>query len=336
MRCRAQLGLAVVVGVWIAPATALAETAPERPFELRWSAPAECPSDVYVASQVTRLAARAPEPALEVDANAWKDQSGRWRVALVTRMGGERGERIVDADTCDHAADATALILAMMIDPAGVRARLAAERPPPAAEAPPEPARAPAAPRPETPPDRARAANEPRERRGLVAAYGTMDGGALPHAAYGAGIAVGVRIPLDRGPSPVRLRAEGSFIVLPAQRAEMAGTSRAADVLLIAGALRAALVYGEVVEAGPSLGYELGSLAGEGIGVRRPDSGAALWQAAMVGAAVRWPARGPLALRASAELVVPFTRPAFAVADAVVHRPAGVGGRGTLGVDFSF
>lgn len=338
---RARLWLAVIAGAIALRASTPIAHAQEatavlaRTFDLRWSAPAECPSDTYVATQVTRLTSRTPEPRLEVDGKAWRDESGRWRVALVTRFGDDRGERIVDADTCDHAADATALIVAMMIDPAGVRARLDTETKAVSSEPPsPPPADALAA-QPPRSPDRA-STDSGRELQGLVAAYGAVDAGALPRAGYGGGAALGIRVPLDDGPSPVRLRAEGTFTFFPARRTESADGAPSADVRLITGAARVGLVYGMLVEVGPSVGYEIGSLAGEGVGVKRANNGAALWQAALVGAGARWPARGPIGVRASAELVVPFARPEFELSDAAIHRPSALGGRGTVGADFSF
>lgn len=290
---------------------------------LHWSAPRECPAESYFSTEVARLTLAAREPHVDVDATAWKDTTGRWRIALVTLLGPDRGERIVDADTCALATDAAALVIALMIDPDGVRARTSSAAEP----APPAP-----------PPNEAPEPERRDEERLSVAAVGTFDNGSLPSVAWGLGAVAGLRVfPWRDRPGAVRLRLEVAGMILPEQRAESASDARrGADLQLFAGSARSVFAYGEVVEAGVFAGLELGSLSGAGFGVKAPASASTLWNAALLGAVARFPAHGTVALRGSIELAIPLRRAEFDVGGEVVHRPSALASRGTLAAEIRF
>ena len=114
-------------------AHARAETANgARAVTLRWGAPAGCPDGSYVEAEIARLLAGSDAPARTLDAQAdvTRGSNGRWHVRLLTRSGGAggeagSGERSLDAASCKALADASALIVAMAVDPARVAANQA-------------------------------------------------------------------------------------------------------------------------------------------------------------------------------------------------------------------
>jgi hypothetical protein len=331
------LGVAALVGA-VAPTEAYAQAGAAPPpvaadpapraLELRWSAPADCPDAGYLSAEVSRLTLAASEPRVDVDAKAWKDDTGRWRIALVTQLGAERGERIVEAETCALAGDAAALVIALMIDPEGVRARSSTPGTP-------EPSG------PSVPPvSGADAPAQPTrgEERASLAAAATFDGGSLPSTGFGVGAVAALRVhPWHDRPGAVRLRVEAALLVLPERRARSAvDAARGADLHLVTGAARGVVAYGDVVEGGLFAGLELGSLSGTGFGVRSPVSASTLWNAVLVGAVARFPARGTVGLRGSVEVSIPLRRVEMDVAGEIVHRPSAVIPRGALAAEVRF
>lgn len=90
---------------------------------LRWSAPAGCPDANAVKDEVERLlGASRTQPAkpIEVSAAVARDERGRWRVRLETAGDGGPRVRELRGASCKAVADASALILALMIDPEAV------------------------------------------------------------------------------------------------------------------------------------------------------------------------------------------------------------------------
>jgi len=85
------------------------------PVELRWHAPPGCPSREQVLAEVTRLVAKAPEKPLRARAIVTTDEQGfRVQIAL---EGSAQGARTLRARSCASLARATALIVALAIDP---------------------------------------------------------------------------------------------------------------------------------------------------------------------------------------------------------------------------
>ncbi len=83
---------------------------------LTWSAPSGCPDEAAVRASVAQLLAGS---SAAVEGRADVRRAGeRWQV-VVTMNGGERS---LEADSCRALADATALIVAMAVDPARVAA----------------------------------------------------------------------------------------------------------------------------------------------------------------------------------------------------------------------
>lgn len=101
-------GIALAI-VWLTASLAEAQ--------VRWRAEGDCPSEEQVRAEVARLLGGAvPENAPTVDARVERAPSV-WRLRL--RVGAE-GERRLEAASCALLAEATALIVALAIDPVRV------------------------------------------------------------------------------------------------------------------------------------------------------------------------------------------------------------------------
>jgi hypothetical protein len=96
----------------------MARAAEPPPVILSWSGPKECPSGERVIARLEHLlsaTALSPEP-LVVDANVTRDAEG-FRLELSTRHENQHFQRNIRAGSCADLADATAVILALLIDP---------------------------------------------------------------------------------------------------------------------------------------------------------------------------------------------------------------------------
>jgi len=92
-------------------------------FVFTWSAPEECPSQQQVAAEILRLVGGEPrlrESDLQADVTVSRDPL--WSAELTTHRAGRLGRRSLEAGSCQAAADAVALIIALSIDPDGVAA----------------------------------------------------------------------------------------------------------------------------------------------------------------------------------------------------------------------
>lgn len=291
---------------------------------LRWTAPEGCPAGTRVVAEVDRLlggaGARPPKP-LDVIATVTADASAGLNVHIETA--GEGGTRVreLHAASCDALADATALILALMIDPAAVTSA-----PPPPAPPPPPPRPAPPAPPAPPPPSR----HQPRFH---VVAWVLADGGSLPGVSFAAegGVAVSLGA----------VRLEGGAAVFPVRAAVIPERpTTGGDISLITGSVGAC--YGVVrgaFEVGPCAAIELGRLHASGFGMTKPGEGNALWSAARPGVRLAWwpVARFGLALRADA--AIPFERPNFVlknVGTVPVFRSGPAAGRLGVGAEVRF
>jgi hypothetical protein len=144
--CAGLLGTTVFLGA------ARAEAAPVS-FSLTWDAPPACPDAAYLRAQVETLLAGAPSLLARVVARAEVSQrdDGMWTVRLTTDRDGTLGERFLEADACRSLADATALVVALTIDPAHVIAAGAAGTEPEASLPPSKPQSPPASAQPSRP-----------------------------------------------------------------------------------------------------------------------------------------------------------------------------------------
>lgn len=93
-------------------------------IELSWSAPEGCPTVVVVEQRVERILGRplaAEQQALTVNAVVTQASDATpWSVTLESASGQRRASRTLQAASCDELASATAVFLAILIEPDGV------------------------------------------------------------------------------------------------------------------------------------------------------------------------------------------------------------------------
>ena len=330
-------GLAPLVCALLFARGAFAENA----LTLEWRAPAECPTGDAVEREVSRLLGGAAG-ARRLTAVAEVTREGaRWRVRLRTLSAENPGDRTMDSESCGELADATALVLAMAIDPARVAANSApsdvavegkgVEAASPTANSDAFPA-ATASPSVSSPIPRPRARPPappfPRKTFALGAAA-RGDVGTLPNFAMGASLSFAWT------PHALRLQASGTF--LPANSARLLNGRGGTFDLFAAEGRGCYEVVAGVIELGPCAGFEIGALRGAGFGVRNDTPAYAFWSAVTAGGALAWRWTAAFALRLEGGVSFPLQRPEFVLAGlGAVHRPAGVLGRGGLGAEFRF
>ncbi len=124
MRAR-YFGPGIGLAVWLWSIVGAAQTTPGR-VSLRWSAPDECPDDVQFVHQVEALLGRSlsdsSEQALTVHASVQGNAALGYSATLL--FSGVRGldERSLQHPQCEKLAEASALVVALALDPERVRA----------------------------------------------------------------------------------------------------------------------------------------------------------------------------------------------------------------------
>ena len=326
------IAASVWVAVWPALARAQAGT-----VEIAWTAPADCPTAPDVEASIRDLLGRPPHLSdgrnLEVKARAERKHDRWWSGTIETRLGTTTGSRTIATESCRAIADATALIVALMIDPEAVAARAS----PPAASPPPPDARAvmratPAATKTAvssamSPPHPGLA---PRLSLGPTIA---VDMGTLPRPAYGAGARFGVKV----GRSAVELGVLAS--------ASASGTI-SGTVPPAGGSFH---FWSASLSACPAFGvgrFDLGACAeieavevkGTGFGVTSRYENDTRWLALGAGAIARLRITPHVAIQSRLDAVAPLGHPTFFLkgvteAQGQIYSPSRVALRALLAVD---
>ncbi|MDX2053005.1 MAG: hypothetical protein SFV15_11470 [Polyangiaceae bacterium] len=253
-------------------------------------------------------------------------------------------ERRLGAPDCAQAAEATALVIALAIDPlALVQTRDGLVAPPTTTPGATTPGTlpqyvAPVAPplavpvtdksttvRPKTTLDR-----EPLIRAFHLEAGPAFDAGTLPKPRVGISAAVALSLSA--------LRAEVGFVWLPSTSEPIVNSNGRIQASLSAGQARLCWFTGSKAHGAISLGLEGGELSAESVNVTTPGSGSTFWVAGLLGARADFElVTNTLALWARPELVVPFARRGFTVVGpGSTYEPSVVSGRGTLGLQGTF
>jgi hypothetical protein len=322
---------------------------------LAWEAPAGCPDEAAVRRALAGYLGEAPraEAGAAVKAVARVTRGGgAYRLALRMETASGVDERETTATDCAVLVDATAVIVAVAVDPSTVLGRGDA------APQPVEPTPEPGEPEPSEPepnePEPSELAVEPTPAP-IVDPTGdaaTPEPPPLPGPRVRFGIRVGGGVDVGVLPGLAGgLRLAGS-VFGRRWRAELRGdywfprTATVADgiggrVSLLGVGGRGCVVPGVArvaLEFPLCVGLESGAMRGDAVGdrVASPTTSRRFWLAADGSAGVAWAPRRFLALVLQAELVVPLVRAGFRVGEREVHRAGPVAGRGLLGVEARF
>jgi len=91
-------------------------------LKFTWNAPADCPSPQQVQMEISRLLHGDVQirQGGDLDVHVTVRNGETWSADLSTLHAGQTGRRLIEAPSCPSVADATALIVALMIDPDAV------------------------------------------------------------------------------------------------------------------------------------------------------------------------------------------------------------------------
>jgi hypothetical protein len=308
----------------------------EEGVDVTWSAPEECPSSAELRRRVTT---RVPADAAVRARGRVEKRAGRYRLALDIATASSRGERTLDASTCEALASSAAVVIAISVAPASAPDDEPAPAPasaPASASAPaPAPAALPTVTAPSPSTDRATTppphpADESPSRF-LVRAHVVGDAGLLPSATVGGGLAFGVMFLRD-------LSIEANANLWASQDGTVGGTpTRGASFGLFSAGARACWALTHGIEVAPCLGVEIARLSASGFGaVKVSDASAVTWgpEALLAG---RLPVYGPISIRAGIGAFLPMSRQSFVInAAGTVHRPEPVAFRTWAGPEVRF
>lgn len=313
---------------------ALELSAGEPTIELRWDAPAGCPARDAVADEIAaRIGDHAPDARITADVRVTADDAGAYTVE-VGLAGDVVGHRSVRASSCEEAATATAVVIAIAATSA--HATEVPEAPPTPDPLAPTPRPARPAPPPATtiqePPAPAAPADaRPRGITGIaVAARGGVDVGSIPGVAPLVGGAVELL--------GARWHAwVGGLHRFGSRRSASGAADLGGRFRMDAGQLGAGprLRWG-TFELPLRAAIELGAITARGTGELVPRDSRRLWAAALVGAGARWVPIPRLAVELGVEAVVPLLRPRFRVGSIPIATVGPIGVRAWLGLSVRF
>jgi hypothetical protein len=318
--CSARNALAAATTCIVLGGARLAHAGPTDPdpVTLAWTAPKECPTGADVRA---RTAARLPpDTSVRATGHVERIGSGQYRLALEIEA---KGERTIEAATCDALASSAAVVLAMSVSPATAEMDATAPLPAPARSSSPA---APASPERDVVAPRA-------ARSSTVSArlHGIADVGTLPAIGGGGGLAVGF--------DPIaRLHLELHGNLWAAQDGTLAADpSRGAAFQLVTAGARGCWGLTRPIVLAPCVGAEVSVLTGTGFGANRTSDATAVAWAPEAGLTLLVPLGSRFALRAGLGGTAPTSRQAFVIAaGGEVHRSSALVVRGFLGPEVAF
>jgi hypothetical protein len=334
------------------------------PLALEWRAPPPCPSTEQLTNDVARTLSGAAGVRRPVAARVAVEQveARVWRVDMNVEAAGAARQRSFDAESCEAAAEAVTLILAIAMNPLlspspaatagsssvtgsqpadGTNAVVGAGDTTPAGSGRGDgtsgtPFRESVAreTRPAVPLPRGEPARGASRAFGIAASF-AADTSILPNAALGGDVAIGWQ--------HRTLRVELAAAYWWPQETRDASSSAGADFHALSGELRG--TYGwpaGAITAGPVLGVGLEGVKASGFGGNRANfDRSAIIPEIAAGGFLAWPAFEPFVLQFSAEMAVPLSRPSFVVLEPppvspyVIHRPPSLAGRAMFGARVS-
>jgi len=287
---------------------------PSAAFRFDWDAPEECLSQQQVQAEIARLVGGDIQlHEGELEAKATVSHGRLWSADLMTQHLGQTGYRRIEAPSCKAAADAIALIVALLIDPDAVAAN--AQAPEPEVPSVPEPPR-----------------SNRREMQLLVGVHAQGRIGTLPGADLGLGLGLGL--------AGARWRTDlrWSYGLRRDQVASLpSGASGRFNIA--AGAVTECFNMGQdKLRFGPCAALEAGRVSVNGFGATAGFSRDALWLALGGGGFVSIVMGQHLHALMEVDVVAPLYRPDYVFQDVpgVVFRAPAVGGRALADLSWHF
>ena len=304
------------------------------PLVLTWDAPRGCPDASFVRFRIEQLL-RGPKAApTAVLARATIEGAGEaaLRLTLTLRTGDVEETRTIDAASCSALAEASAVVIALAIDPSREEA-LGAEPPPPV-EPPPSVEPSPV-PLPKVDPTKAEspppATTAPSARLALGVG-GSVVSGTLP--SVGAGLVGSASLRLDR----FRLGAVGTL--WSRQSPTFDGSAGASFDMVELGASGSYMLPVGRFAIGPSVNLEATFMKVQGFGIRAPRASSTVWPTAVLGGRLEAGIAPWAGLFACGELLIPFGAPTITLPtsrNAVrLHEPSLVAPRLRVGIEIIF
>jgi hypothetical protein len=288
---------------------------PSETLRFAWAAPEECPSREQVQEEIARLVGGDLQlhQGGKLEVNALVSHGPLWSAELVTQHAGQTGRRTIEAPSCKAVADATALIVALLIDPDAVAANTQA----PGAEAAstPEAPKAPAS-----------------QVDFLVGVHLQGRVGTLPGADVGTGLGIGLAGP--------RWRTDLRW-TYGLRRDHVASLPSGASgrFNIAAGSLTECFNLGRSkLGFGPCALLEMGRVSVDGYGTTAGFSKHALWLALGGGAFLSLAMGQHLHVSMEADVALPMYRPDYVFQDVpgVVFKAPAVGGRALVELSWHF
>jgi hypothetical protein len=257
-------------------------------------------------------------------------REGRWNASIAITQDGVERTRMIDAKTCPELAEAAALVVAMALrtpveEPRPDEGNASADPPAPPPLAGPERASEPA-----PAPGATRAIRAPAFAIGI-----SVDGitGVLPSVAPAAAVRVAWL--------PGRARVELSAYATVHEDALVPSTARGTELRMLGASARGCWTFPLVrgVDVAPCAGVEGVRISSSGVGIASPHDGATWGAAGSLGARAAFALNGPLSLTLAADALAPTARPRFFLDGdpvTVLHQPAAVWGRASLGAEVRF
>lgn len=290
-------------------------------FTLTWDAPGECPSREQVQREIARLLGGTTRITRggDLEAQALVEHGALWSVGLTTRQAGRTGRRSIESTSCQSVADATALIIALIIDPDAVAANTLDGKETPTS---------PATPAPAPPPIAARSIDF------LASVHGQASTGTLPGMDVGVGAGVGL------AGQRWLWELRGTYGLRRDQVAYLSSLPGAYGRFNIyAGTLAGCLRFGpSAFSLGPCAVAEGGLVTAEGYGASVGFSKRAPWAAAGAGAYLAFALGKHVQALLRVDVLAALWRPEYVFQDVsgVIFQAPAVGGRGLASIGWRF
>jgi hypothetical protein len=287
---------------------------PGAAFRFEWNAPHECPSQPQVQAEIARLVGgeiQLHEGGLE--AKTTVSHGPLWSADLITQHAGQTGHRRIEAPSCRAAADAVALIIALLIDPDAVVAN--AQVPAPEAPSAPDPPQV-----------------NRRELHLLIGIHAQGRVGTLPGADLGLGLGVGL------AGARWRTFLRWSYGLRRDQVASLPSGASGRFSIAAGSATECFNVGQGKLAFGPCAGIEAGWVSVHGFGTTAGFAKDAPWVALGGGGFLSFVMGRRLYASLEVDIVAPLYRPDYVFQDVpgVVFRAPAVGGRALADLSWHF